>query len=112
MKRETAPRKETKLQELRAKALRRGGKLASTLRKLAAKNDPNDASVGALLKELEQALPQLRRLLGQQDGPPAKRDARRVEKTLGKAEHEPPSPPKSRSRKAKRQPASAPAAAE
>ncbi|WP_046867809.1 hypothetical protein [Microvirga massiliensis] len=112
MKRKTDPRNETKLQELRAKALRRGEKMANTLRKLAAKGDPNDASVGSLLKELEQALPRLRRLSGQQDGRLSNRDARRVEGDSGKTGDESPFPPKSSSRRDKRQSASNPAIAE
>jgi hypothetical protein len=102
---------ETKLQELRAKALRRGDRLANTLRKLAAKGAPNDASVEPLLKALEQVLPRLRRLAGEQDDLPANQDAGRVGGT-SKAGHELSVPPKSRSRKAKRQPAPALAGAE
>jgi hypothetical protein len=97
MKRKTTPRDESKLQDLRAKALRRADKLANTLRKLAVKEDPNDVLVEPLLKELEQALPRLRR---------------RVERVTGKTGHELAVPPKSRSRKAKRQSASASSVAE
>jgi hypothetical protein len=111
MKRKTDP-DGTKLQELRAKALRRGDRLANTLRKLAAKDAPNDASVEPLLKALEKVLPRLRRLAGQQDGLPANQGERRVEEVSAKAGHELAAPPKSRSRKAKRQPASALAGAE
>lgn len=112
MKRATAVRNATKLQELRAKALRRGDKLANTLRKLAAKGDSNDVAVSALLKELEQALPRLRHPADPQDGRPAKRDARPVDRNSGKANREAPYPPKPKSRKAKRHPASTTAVAE
>lgn len=101
-----------KLQELRDKALRRGEKLANTLRKLVAKGDPNDTSVEPLLKELGKALPRLRRLAGLGDDLPAYQDRRRVDKTSGKAGQERAVPPKSGSRKAKRQPGSARAVAE
>lgn len=112
MKRATAVRNGTKLQELRAKALRRGDKLAKTLRKLAAKGGSNDVAAAALLKELEQALPRLLHPADQQDGRPAKREARQVNRDPGKARREAPSPPKPKGRKAKPQPASATALAE
>lgn len=112
MKRKTAPRNGVRLQELRAKALRRADKLTNTLRKLAAKGDPNDTSVESLQRELEQVLPRLRQLSGQQDGQPASRGARRVERTSKKTGREHPLLPKSSSRKDKRKPASDPAAAE
>jgi len=105
------PKNEKKLKKLRARALRRGDKLANTLRKLAAKYEPNDDSVGTLLKQLELVLPHLRRLSGEQDSPHFDQDARRVEKDSRSAGHEAQSPPKSRSRKDKRRPASASAIA-
>ncbi len=105
LKRKTDP-DGTKLQELRAKALRRSDKLANTLRKLADKGDLNDASIEPLLKALEQVLPRLRRLAGQHAGSPASQDDRQVERA-SKAEHGIAAPPKSRSMKVKRQPAPA-----
>ncbi len=108
----TTPRNGKKLEELRAKALRRGDKLAMTLRKLAVKGDPDNASVEPLLKELEQILLRLRGLSGRPDGTPADRDARQIERSSGRVGHEPPFAPKSKSRKNKRHPTSAPAIAE
>lgn len=78
----------TKHQELWAKALRRGDKLSNTLRKLADKGDPNDASIKPLLKALEQVLPRLRRLAGQHAGLPDDQDERQVGRAA-KAGHEP-----------------------
>ncbi|WP_114948239.1 hypothetical protein [Microvirga calopogonii] len=111
LKRKTDP-DGTKLQDLRAKALRRGDKLANTLRKLADKGDPNDASIKPLLKALEQVLPRLHRLAGPQDDMSVKQEAGRVEREAGKAGFEFSVSPKSRSRAGKRPPGSAPAAAE
>jgi hypothetical protein len=74
-----------KLLELRAKALRRGEKLANTLRKLIAKGDPADAPSGSLLKELEKALAGFRQPSGQQDSPVTVPRTRRSERTSGKA---------------------------
>lgn len=112
MKQKNGPKTGTKLQKLRAKAVRRGEKLANALRKLAAKSDRNDASVAALLKKLEQILPRLHRPSDQHDDLPAKGNQRRVERDPEKAESELAASPKARSRKAKRQPAPTPAAAE
>ena len=106
MKRKTDP-DGTKVHELLAKALRRGDKLANTLRKLVAMSDPNDASIKPLLKALEQVLLRLRRLAGEQEDLPANQDKRRVEEVSAKAGPRLAAPPKSRSRKVKRQPASA-----
>ena len=107
MKRKTASKNGMKLQELTAKALRRGDKLANILRKLVAKSDPNDALIKPLLKELEKALPRLHRFAGQQGDLPANQDKRRVEQVSARAEHKLAAPRKSRGRKVKRQPASA-----
>ena len=112
MKRKTASRNEMKLQELTAKALRRSDKLANTLRKLTAKSDPKDTSIERLLKEVEKALPRLRRLADPLEGVQARQDQGRVDRTSGKARQELSVPPKSRSRKTERQPGSAPAVAE
>ncbi|MBB3018785.1 hypothetical protein FHR70_001839 [Microvirga lupini] len=101
-----------KLQELTAKALRRGDKLANTLRKLVAKSDPNDASIKPLLKELEKALPRLHRLADQQEHLSTGQGERRIQKVSAKAGHEHAAASKSRSGKVKRQPASALAGAE
>lgn len=112
MKRKTGPRNGKKLQELRAKALRRGERLANTLRKLAAKSDPTEASVERLVKELERALPRLRSLTGQQEDLSAGRDERQIKSSSAKPRPELAVPPKSGSRNAKRRPTSAQAVAE
>ena len=106
------PKEQGKLPELIAKALRRGEKLANTLRRLAAKGDLNDVAVSALLQELEQAFSRLRRRADQQNDRPAKGNALQVEMTFGTAGAETSSPPQSKSRKAKRQPDLAAAGAE
>ncbi|MCB8820589.1 hypothetical protein [Microvirga rosea] len=112
MKREKSLRKQRKLQDLTAKALRRSEKLASTLTKLTVRGDLNDASIGTLLKKLEQALPQLRRLSGQRNGSQPKGDEQRDRTNVGTFAHEAPSSPKSEKRKAKRQAVLASAAPE
>ena len=49
------------LEELRAKVLRRGEKLAKSLRQLVAQIEPDRSPAQKLLKALEQALPDLHR---------------------------------------------------
>lgn len=113
MKRKTDSKNGMKIQELRAKALRRADKLANTLRKLVAKGDPNDSSVAPLLKELGKTLPRLRQLADQKDGiPVVQQETGPVERASGKTKQALVAPPRSRSRKAKREPAPAPAVVE
>ena len=64
MKREKDRKGGRKLLELREKALRRGEKLANTLRKMVAKGGPGDVPGLSFLKELEQTLEQHASALG------------------------------------------------
>jgi len=105
MKQESDRKNGKKLLELHAKALRRGEKLANTLRKLAANGAPSDALAQSFLTSLEQTLERMRQPESKAGSPkpvPRKVRAERISGDPGD-KHSP--SPKPRSRKGKPQPA-------
>ena len=110
MTRETDRKNGRKLPALREKALRRGEKLASTLRKMVAKGDPGDVLGQTFLKELEQTLERMRQPSDQYDSPKPTQRKRRADNSSRNARGERPPSSTPRSRRNKPQPA--PAAAE